>query len=127
MTKMENMSFSDEAPAITVDIGRHRIRIHRSTLRRLDNPAYVRILVNPQNKGIVVESCSENTAGSFRLRPQKLQSQSLEVYSSSLIDEISACAGYEQYRSVKLLGRQIRGQTAVFFRMANDTACVCPS
>lgn len=123
---METMSFL-EAPAITLDIGRHRIRIHRSTLRRLDNPSYVRILVNPTNKGIVVERCSENTKGSFYLRPQKLGRQSLEVYSSDLVAEITECAGYEQYRSVKLLGHQIRGQNAVFFRMANDPACVCPS
>ena len=124
---MENMPFSEEAPAITVDIGRHRLRIHRSTLRRLENPIYVRILVNPIDKGIVVEKCNANTAGSYRLLQSNERKHSMEVYSSSLIDEIADCAGYEQYRSVKLLGRQIRGQTAVFFRMADDSTRVCPS
>lgn len=124
---MDTGTYFDEAPAITVDIGRHRLRIHRSTLRRLDNPSYVRILVNPKEKGIVVEGCSEGTVGAHKLIQARDKKFSMEVYSSSLIDEISNCAGYNQYRTVKLLGLQIRGQSAVFFRMASDTACVCPS
>ncbi len=124
---MENVPFSEEAPAITVDIGRHRLRIHRSTLRRLDNPMFVRILVNPNDKGIVVEKCTESTAGSYRLLQSHERKHSMEVYSSSLIDQISDCAGYDQYRSVKLLGRQIRGQSAVFFRLADDSTSVCTS
>ena len=124
---MDTVSFPGEAPAITVDIGRHRLRIHRSTLRRLDNPMYVRILVNPSDKGIVVEKCSANTAGSYRLMQTNERKHSMEVYSSSLVDEISDCAGFDQYRSVKLLGRQIRGQSAVFFRLADDSTSVCTS
>ena len=123
---MEVAPIQVEAPAITVDICRHRLRIHQSTLRRLDNPTYVRILVNPTDKGIVVEKCDANAAGSFRLLQSKKRTHSMEMYSSSLVDEISECAGYSQYKSVKLLGRQIRGQSAVFFRMADDTA-LCPS
>ena len=53
------MDLTNIEPAITVDIGRHRIRIHRSTLKRLDYPSYVRLLVNPVQKGIVVETCEE--------------------------------------------------------------------
>ena len=121
---MENI---EDAPAITVDIGRHRLRIHRSTLRRLDNPMYVRILVNPSNKGIVVEKCAASTAGSYRLIQSNERKHSMEVYSSSLIDEISECAGYNQYRSVRLLGHQLRGQSAVFFRLANVPAHICTS
>lgn len=124
---MDTVPFPEEAPTITVDIGRHRLRIHRSTLRRLDNPMYVRILVNPSDKGIVVEKCSANTAGSYRLMQTNERKHSMEVYSSSLVDEISDCAGFDQYRSVKLLGRQIRGQSAVFFRLADDSTSVCTS
>lgn len=121
---MDTVPFPEEAPAITVDIGRHRLRIHRSTLRRLDNPMYVRILVNPSDKGIVVEKCNASTAGSYRLMQTNERKHSMEVYSSSLVDEISDCAGFDQYRSVKLLGRQIRGQSAVFFRLADDSTSV---
>ena len=124
---MESLPFPEEAPAITVDIGRHRLRIHRSTLRRLDNPTFVRILVNPSDKGIVVEKCTEGTAGSYRLMQSNERKHSMEVYSSSLVDEISDCAGFDQYRSVKLLGLQIRGQSAVFFRLASDSTSICTS
>ena len=104
-------------PAITVDRGRHRLRIHRSTLRRLDNPSFVRLLVNPEEKGIVVERCSASETGAFRLIGESERKHSMEVYSPTLVEEISRCGGFDQYKTVKLFGRQIRGQNAVFFRM----------
>ncbi len=119
------MEFVNNEPAITVDIGRHRIRIHRSTLRRLENPRFVRLLVNPEEKGIVVESCEESSKGAVLLLQSSSRKHSLEVYSPSLIDEISVCAGFDQLRAVKLLGKQLRGQNAVFFRLETREECVC--
>ena len=110
------MELNITEPMITVDIGRHRIRIHRSTLVRLGNPAYVRLLVNPDRKGIVVEGCNETTKGAYRL----ISNHSKEVYSQTLIAEISSCAGFGQRRSVKLAGKQIQGQCAVFFRLDQE-------
>ncbi len=106
--------YNTTEPGITVDISRHRIRIHRSTLARLGNPAFVRLLVNPERKGIVVEGCSATTKGAYRLVSTN---HSMEVYSQSLIAEISSCAGFGQRRSVRLSGKQLQGQSAVFFRL----------
>lgn len=113
-------------PAITVDLSRHRLRIHRSTLRRLNNPSFVRLLVNPEEKGIVVEQCEETTPGACRLIENGNRKHSTEVYSPTLVEEISNCAGFNQFKTVKLFGRQIRGQNAVFFRMAVHSECAYP-
>lgn len=118
------MEKNNSTPAITVDIGRHRIRIHRSTLSRLEYPLFVRLLVNPDQKGIVVESCDEQAIGAYRLTGTDHR-HSMEVYSPSLISEISSCAGFGRYRAVKLTGRQLRGQNAVFFRLAASDECTC--
>lgn len=103
-------------PLITVDIGRNRIRLHRSTLKRLADPLYVRLLVNPERKGIVIEQCDERSPGACRLNTQK-NTHSVELYSPSLVQAISACAGFDQYRTVVLTGRQLLGQKAVLFQM----------
>ena len=118
-----------EIPAITVDMARSRIRIHKSTLRILENPAHFRMLVNPETKGIVIESCDEFSEGAYKITASRSHSHSLEVYSPSLVAEISICAGFNGLRAVKLFGQQIRGQLAIFFRMDSNeggspTKCV---
>ena len=116
------MDNSNSEPIIVLDITRHRIRIHRSTMNRLGSPEYVLLLINPDNKGIVVESCEETTKGAHHLL-QTAKRHSTEVYSPSLIGEIYSCAGFDNANPVTLVGRQIRGRDAVFFPLeANKEA-----
>lgn len=119
-----NSTIAESALALTLDIGRYRIRIHRSTLQQMGNPDYFRLLVNPQEKGIVLEGCSEKCAGAFPTIRKDDRKHSMEVYCPALVSEISKCAGFQRYRSVKLLGRQICGQHAVFFRLVPADACL---
>lgn len=110
-TKMDN------APVITLDLKKERIRIHRTTMRVMNDPSYLRLLVNPATKCIVVETCGETSEGAYRVGVLPRKKSSLELYSHNLIREIATCAGFEGYKSVRLMGHQIRGQNAVFFRM----------
>lgn len=107
----------ETAAGLTLDIKKDRIRIHRSTLSLMNNPKYFRLLVNPQTKCIVVENCDEMSDGAYRVGTIPTHHGSIEVYSSQLVREIAKCAGFHGYTSVKLLGQQIHGQNAVFFRM----------
>ena len=115
------MERNSAEPIIVLDIARHRIRIHRSTLSRLNNPEFVQLLVNPDRKGIVMASCEETAQGAHQLK-QTAKRHSLEMFSPSLVEEIYMCAGFSQLKPVTLSGRQIRGRDAVFFplRPNND-------
>ena len=112
------MELISTEPVIIVDIARHRFRIHRTTLERLGKPDYVRLLINPDKKGLVVASCNEDTQGAHRLRhPSKRHST--EVYSPSLVNELAKCAGFAHQKAVRLTGRQLRGQQVIFFSLEN--------
>jgi hypothetical protein len=111
------LSKTANPPGITLDLKKERIRIHQNTMRVMDFPLYLRLLVNPTTKCIIVETCGEKSKGAYHVGNMPKHNGSLELYSHNLIREIAACAGFEGYRSVRLWGRQIRGQNAVFFRM----------
>ena len=109
---------------LTVDIKKHRIRIPGRTFRMINNPDYFRFLVNPKAKGIVIERCDEKDKGAYQLSKVPTHKGSYELTSVSLITEIICCAGFLGTASVRLVGHQIRGQDAVFFRMDQDTKCM---
>lgn len=121
LSKMTN------APAITLDMKKERIRIHRNTMRVMDFPPYFRLLINPSTKCIIIETCEEKSAGAYRVGNLPSTKSSLELYSRNLVHEIATCAGFEGYTSVRLCGHQIRGQNAVFFRLESGITDWSPS
>ena len=71
---------------ISVDIRKHRIRIHKATLNQLGPPAYIQLLVNPNDRIVAVRGlehkCRESHIVRFtRLRPDN----SYELYSKQLV------------------------------------------
>jgi hypothetical protein len=116
------LSKTTNPPGITLDLKKKRIRIHQNTMRMMDFPLYLRLLVNPTTKCIIVETCGEQSEGAYRVGNMHKHNGSLELYSHNLIREIAVCAGFEGHESVRLWGHQIRGQNAVFFRMEPVTA-----
>ena len=120
---MQTQEFAPTA-ALTVDMKKHRIRIHGKTFKMINNPEYFRFLVNPKAKGIVIERCNEKDKGAYQLSKVPTHHSSYELNSVSLITEIIHCAGFFGTASIKLEGHQIRGQDAVFFRMEQDIRCL---
>ena len=102
---------------LTVDVKKHRLRIPRRTFEMIDSPDYFRFLVNPEEKGIILERCSERTRGAYQLSKAPYHKGSYELTSISLIKEIIQCAGFTGTATIRLAGQRIRGQDAVFFRM----------
>ena len=108
---------------LTVDIKRRRIRITHKTLKLIDDPEYFRILVNPESKGLVIEGCSEADKGAYQVSKMPSHKGSFELTSTSLIKEIVQCAGFIGTETVRLTGLQIKGQEALFFRLAQFQGC----
>lgn len=108
---------------LTVDIKRRRIRITHKTLKLINDPEYFRILVNPESKGLVIEGCSESDKGAYQVSKMPTHKGSFELTSTSLIREIVQCAGFVGTETVRLSGLQIKGQEALFFRLAQFQGC----
>lgn len=108
---------------LTVDLKRYRLRIPARTFKMIKNPDYFRFLVNPESKGIVIERCTENTKGAYQLSKAPSHKGSYELTSVSFITEIIHCAGFTGTAPVRLVGYQIQGQDALFFRMEPCTKC----
>lgn len=72
--------------SISVDIRKHRIRIHKATLNQLGPPKYIQLLVNPDDRIVAVrgldKKCREShVVNSTRIRPDN----SYELYSKQLV------------------------------------------
>lgn len=102
---------------LTVDLKRHRLRIPGRTFELINDPDYFRFLVNPEDKGIILECCSEHTKGAYQLSKAPYHKGSYELTSVSLVTEIVRCAGFTGTSAIRLVGYHIRGQAAIFFRM----------
>ena len=114
--------YDKNLPCLTIDIKRARIRIYRTTLHLLGEPRYFRMLVNPETKSIIMEKCEETSTGAYCFKEPSSKKHSFELFSPSLVHKITVCAGFGGYASVRLQGRRIHGQNAVFFRMESEHA-----
>ena len=61
-----------------IDVSRNVIRINRTTLRSIGNPAYVQLLVNPASRAIAVRAVdrAEDDDQTFRI-PRKIRDSDL--------------------------------------------------
>ncbi|MDD3227834.1 MAG: hypothetical protein PHE09_01330 [Oscillospiraceae bacterium] len=83
---------------LTLDVKRSRIRLYRSTLRALGDPAYIQFLINPEDLYIAILGSeipiSGGTANRIRIPNSQLDGKpSFEFYSTSLINGISKVFG----------------------------------
>ena len=67
---------------MTVDLNKHRLRIHKKTMAALGNPTHVILIVNPESHMIAVKH-----AVSQDRQAQRLQSN-FELYSKSLVSAL---------------------------------------
>lgn len=112
---------------MTLDIKKNRFRISKKTFQLIETPEYFRLLVNPYSKGLVIEECGEHTKGAYQLSKVPQHRSSYEMTSKSLMSEIVLCAGITTTDTIRLEGRRIRGQNALFFHIVPNPVCVSDS
>jgi hypothetical protein len=106
--------------AISIDMKKYRIRIHKSTLHLLGDPKYIQLLFNP-DKMIVGLECLETHS------PRDLAEQvflgkirpdcSFEMYSKSFVKNIQSVVGLEGSYSYRLVGHVIQSEHIAVFPM----------
>jgi len=108
---------------MTLDLKKRRFRIPGKTFQMIETPEYFRFLVNPNSMGLVIEECSEYTKGAYQLSKVPKHRGCYEMTSKSLMNEIMLCAGITSTNTIRLEGRRIRGQNAIFFRILSNEVC----
>lgn len=109
---------------MTLDIKKNRFRISGKTFQLIATPEYFRLLVNPHSMGLVIEECSEHTKGAYQLSKVPQHRGCYEMTSKSLMSELMLCAGITTTNTIRLEGRRIRGQNAIFFHIMPNLAFV---
>ena len=114
-------------PEITmaIDLKKNRLRIHKSTLRLMGSPEFVKLLFSPERNAVgVVKSKSEiPKAEEIRVIYDKPnESGTFDIYSKYLISVIrQAFRGLDQTGLYRLKGYPVPEENGVYFPLSTLT------
>ena len=108
-------------PAILVDLKKFRIRIYKTVIHMLGDPAFILLLVNPEDRSICVSCGDPSDARAHRVRLSSLiGGSSFELYSKSLCEALQeVCPEWGNSHSYRFYGEMIPGVGSVRFSLEN--------
>lgn len=112
---------SIERPLIVVDLKKHRIRIHKSTLSSIGSPNYILLLVNPGGFSLAILRSDRFNPRAHHIPSKVLESgKPIELYSRSLIKTLhDLCRDWQEHKSYRLYGDTIPNEGIVLFYMSD--------
>lgn len=107
--------------AITVDLKKYRIRIHKTVIHLLQDPAFLLLLVNPEDRSICVSCGDPNDIRSHRVRLAALKGgNSFELCSKSLCTALmDVCPEWDESHSYRCNGELVAGMGTVRFPLTD--------
>lgn len=111
---------SIEQPTILIDFKKSRIRIHKTTLRALNNPNHVLLLVNPVERLIAVQSNDGTNACAHRVNLRVFSGKCFEIYSLALLNKLRLCGKWNEEQKYRIPGNLIDNQNLVQFRFSDS-------
>lgn len=108
-------------PILSIDLKKHRIRIHKITLEMLGNPKYVQLLVNPQSKIIALRPSSQEDYSTHRVNLELLEDgYCCELYSYSFMHRLCQINSTRKpNQSYRIYGQFINHNSIACFSMEN--------
>lgn len=108
--------------AIAISMGLDRIRILKGSLKALDYPKYIRLLVNQEKRIFSIQVCSEDEKDSFKLSNWVLHNRNgFEISGKQLIYLIFEFMNWDTNVSYKVYGIKGSTQNALFFNLEEAT------
>jgi hypothetical protein len=107
-------------PAISVNLRKYLIRIHKDTLYSIGNPEYVLLLVNPNERTLaVLPSDRSDTKAHHISKSSLINKKSFEIYSTSLVQNLrNLCSDWENDKTYRIYGETIHNKDIARFIMA---------
>ena len=106
-------------PAISVDLKKHRIRIHKNTLHSIGDPDNVLLLVNPEEHTLAILRCDRSDLRAHHISWASLvNKKSFELYSRSLVKSLrDICSDWKDNQSYRMYGEIISNEGVARFHM----------
>lgn len=113
------MKENTSKPMVLIDMAKNRIRIHRTTLAALQQPEYILIIVNPEEKHIGIMPGKLSDPGVHRVKtPSVLGKNCYELYSAAFTRKLrQVCADWLPAGKYRIEGTVIPGELLVRFSM----------
>lgn len=107
-------------PAISVNLKKPVIRIHKDTLHSIGSPDYVLLLVNPKECTLAVLPSDRSDPKAHHISKKSLTGKkSIELYSTSFVQNLrNLCSGWENDKSYRIYGAAVQNQDIIKFNMA---------
>lgn len=115
------MNENPTKPMVLIDMAKNRIRIHRTTLTALEQPEYILLIVNPEEKSIGIMPGKLSDPGAHRVKPPSVLGKNCyELYSAALTRKLrQVCTDWQPAGKYRMEGALIPGERLVRFPMDN--------
>ncbi|NLO40917.1 MAG: hypothetical protein GX115_15785 [Ruminiclostridium sp.] len=105
-------------PAISVDLKKYRIRIHKNTLHFMGDPDYVLLLVNPEERTLAILQSNRSEPRAHHIKAASISNKPFELYSRSLVKSLrDVCSTWQDNQSYRMYGEIISNEGVAQFRM----------
>ena len=114
------MDSTDNRATMTLDLKRNRIRIDKSTLKKLNDPKYIQFQINPEEMFIAFLGSDKPLAGGTanKVNLVRIPNQSVEFYSNKLLEGVVSMIGMLDFRySYRLSGEVDVANRVAYFSM----------
>ncbi len=104
-------------PAILIDLKKDRIRIYKRTLHAIGDPKYILLLVNPEDRTIVILPSDRDDQRAFRLPQARFDDkQCFELHSKALVQNLrSMCDDWIDDYSYRIYGEVVKNKRIAQF------------
>ena len=104
-------------PSILLDFPRTRIRINKRVLKSLNNPDYIRLLINPETRTIAIEACDDTEPLRHRIPFYvKNSKQCFEIRSLSFFEQLARYTQWDFKSRYKVCASAQAGEQLLLFR-----------
>ncbi len=111
-------------PAILIDLKKPLLRIHKDTLYAMENPEYILLLVNPDERSLaILPSDRFDTKAHHISKNSLVNKKSFELYSTALVQNLrNLCADWQDDKAYRIFGELIPNKPVVRFNMTDAVA-----
>lgn len=114
------MSNNSSRPAILIDLKKDRIRIYKRTLHAIGDPEHILLLINPEDRTIVILRSNQNDQRAFRLPQARFaDKQCFELRSKALIQNLRGmCDDWIDDYSYRIYGEVVKNEGIAQFSIS---------
>ena len=107
----------ESRPSILIDMRKHRIRIHKTTLQAIGSPDFVMLIVNPKKHTLGIQSSMLDDKLALRIRKNTIR-KDCELYSKPLMAALhELCPDWDDRESYRMEGKIIADEGMAVFSM----------